>query len=307
MTGNNQARSLEQLLNDGWNCHDKESEQLARELEAAAEQGIASPNLVAFLHLSTHTIGEHLGDWVRALRLGRRVLDGQVPTLETAQAWGRLYVAAVLAGDATEATDLQLSYLRAVGDEFGAALLDMRFMLAGALLALRHVSEAARLYRSALDLVGQFRQSAQLQRTIAIASNNLGWELYEMPVRSAHDDALMHLCAETSLEFWLKCGNWVNEERALYLRALVSNVTGRPESGLADAERALAVINAQGERPLDAALLHLARASAFAALGDASGRLRAIDNADAAASKLTAPTLKEQFDTQRFRIAAVDR
>jgi len=30
--------SLEKLLNDGWDYHDKESERLARELEAAAEK-----------------------------------------------------------------------------------------------------------------------------------------------------------------------------------------------------------------------------------------------------------------------------
>src|SRR3982751_5505087 len=54
--------SLEKLLDDGWDYHDKESDRLARELEAAADEGIAPNNLVPFLHLSSHTIGEHLGD-----------------------------------------------------------------------------------------------------------------------------------------------------------------------------------------------------------------------------------------------------
>src|SRR5262245_26882859 len=99
MVGSHGAGSLEKLLNDGWGYHDKEGERLARELEAAAEKGVTSGLLASFLHLSTHTIGEHLGDWERALRLGKRVLDGQIPVFETAKAWGRLYVAAVLAGD----------------------------------------------------------------------------------------------------------------------------------------------------------------------------------------------------------------
>jgi hypothetical protein len=304
MVSSDGAGSLEKPLNDGWDYHDKESERLARELEASAEQGVTSNILAPFLHLSTHTIGEHLGDWARALRLGKRVLNSQTPTFETAKAWGRLYVAAVLAGDSVEAADLELSYLKATGDDFGAALLDMRFMLAGALVGSKRASEGARLYRSALDLVRQIRQSSLLDRTIAVASNNLGWELYEMSSRTAYEDALMQLCAEMGLKFWLKCGNWINEERALYLKALVANVTGAPTSGLAHADAGLAIIAANSERPLDAALLQLARAVSLAAMGDDDGRAHAIDDADATASKLTATNLKAQFATERAKVVA---
>jgi hypothetical protein len=296
------AEALRKLLDDGWNYHDNESERLARELEAAAEAGMEFKLVAPFLHLSTHAMGEHLGDWARALRLGKRVLDGRTPTLETAKAWGRLYVAAVLAGDLVEAANSELSYLKAAGDDFGAALLDMRFMLAGALVASNRTREGARLYRGALDLVGQIQRTTLLDRTIAVASNNLGWELYEMSQRSADEDALMQLCAETSLKFWLNCGDWINEERALYLKALVSNVTGSPASGLADADKALAIIASRGERPLDAARLHLVRASSLAALGDTNGRLRALGDADAAAANLTAPNLKAQFAAERSKV-----
>jgi hypothetical protein len=160
MVGNDAAGSLERLLNEGWDYHDEESERLAHELEAAAREGVAPGLLASFLHLVTHTIGQHLGDWPRALVLGKRVLDGRTPALETAKAWGRLYVAAILAGDPLEAADLELSSLKAAGDDLGAALLDMRFMLAEALVGSKRVREGARLYRSALDLVGQIRQSA---------------------------------------------------------------------------------------------------------------------------------------------------
>ena len=307
MVANNEGGSSERLLNDGWDCHDKESERLARELEAAAREEVAPELLAAFLHLSTHTIGEHLGDWPRALALGRHVLEGQTPVLETAKAWGRLYVAAILAGDFLGAADLEFSYLKAAGDDFGAALLDMRFMLAGALIGSKRARDGARLYRGALELVGQIRQSAILDRTTAVASNNLGWELYEMSSRTPDEDALMQLSAETSLRFWLKCGNWINAERAHYLRALVANVTGDPAAGLAHAGAALALIAANGERPLDAALLHLARAVSFAALGNAGGRAQAIGDADAAASRLSATDMKARFAAERAKAVTVRR
>jgi hypothetical protein len=303
MVSSDGAVLLDELLNGGWQYHDKESERLARELEVAAEKGVTSGLLAPFLHLSTHTIGEHLGEWVRALRLGKRVLDGRTPTFETAKAWGRLYVAAVLTGESIEAVDLELSYLKAAGDDFGAALLDMRFMLAGALIASKRVGEGARLYRAALDLVSPLRQSALLGRTIAVASNNLGWELFERSSRAADEDALMQLCAEMSLRFWLKCGNWINAERGHYLNAVVANVTGDPASGLTHADAALAIIAANDVRPLDSALLQLARAVSFGALGDNDARAQAIGEADVAALTLTDMNLKAQFVAERSKIA----
>jgi hypothetical protein len=305
MMCSDEAGSLEKLLNDGWDYHDKESERLARELEAAAQAEIAPALLAPFINLSAHAIGEHLGDWPRALALGKRVLDGRMPALETAKAWGRLYVAAVLAGEPLEAADLELSYLKAAGDDYGAALLDMRFMLAAALIGSKRAPEGARLYRSALNLVGQIGQSALLDRTIAVASNNLGWELYEMSSRTADENALMQLSADTSFTFWLKCGDWINAERGHYLKALVANITGDPRAGLAHADTALAIITANSERPLDSALLHLARAVSLDALGDTDGKAHAISDADAAAAKLAATELKARFAAERAKVAAV--
>jgi hypothetical protein len=216
------AASLQKLVADGWDYHDSESERLARELEAAASNGVPASMLDPFLFLATHTIGEHLADWARALRLGKRVLEGRAPTPETVKAWGRIHVAAILAGDPIEAAALELSSLEAAGDDFGLALLDMRFMLAGALAGSRRAPEGARLYRSALGLVAHFPQSPLLDRAIAAAGNNLGWDLYEMSSRTADEDALMRLCAATSLELWRGCGNWINAEQALRLNALVA-------------------------------------------------------------------------------------
>ncbi|CCE04583.1 conserved hypothetical protein [Bradyrhizobium sp. STM 3843] len=304
MIESDESRLLEQLLNDSWNYHDQESARLACELEAVSPAAVLPRLLAPFIHLSIHTLGTHLGDWPRALILGKRIAAGHAPDLETMKAWGWLYVAAVLSGDLVEAADVELSYLKAAGDDFGAALLELRFMLAEALIGSKRVGEGARLYRRALDVVGQVQPSARLDRTIAVASNNLAWELYEMSPRTADESALMQLSAETSLKFWLKCGNWTNAERGHYLNALVANVTGNPEPGLVHADTALAIIAANGERPLDAALLHLARAVSLAALGDADGAARAIGDAEVTAAKLAATDLKARFAAERAKVVA---
>ncbi|HEX5182891.1 MAG TPA: hypothetical protein VFW19_07030 [Allosphingosinicella sp.] len=292
---------LEELLNDGWRYHDTESERLAIALEAAAEDGIAPGLLAPFLDLGIHTIGEHLGDWPRALRLGRKAIGGQVPVLETARPWAQLHVAAILAGDYPEAADFEFSYAEASGRGFDAVL-DLRFMLAAALIASGRAAEGGRLYRRALDLAGQMQPAASLDRAIAIAGNNIGWELYEMPRRTRDENDLMRRAAGTSLESWLRCGTWINAERAHYLNALVAIAAGDSEAGLNHADAALAIIAANGARPLDTAQLHLARAAALGALGDAAGRAGAIGDADAAAAGLGAD-LKARFDAARAKVA----
>ena len=294
--------SLERLIEQGWAYHDRESERLAVELEQAADEGVAPELLAPFLDIAVHTIGEHLGDWKRALVLGRRVSARHVPDLETARVWARLYVAAILAGEPVDAADFELSYVEAAGQGFGAAL-DVRFMLVDALVASNRLREGGRLYRRALHLADVLGDSARLDRIIAATSNNMAWELHELSSRTADENDLMRLSAETSLGYWLKCGNWINAEGAHYLNAIVANAIGDSRSGLDHADAALAIIAANGERPLDAAQLHLARAASLAALGDALGTAEAMRSADAAAAKLQ-PELKARFDSVRAKAVA---
>jgi hypothetical protein len=294
---------LETLLSDGWHYHDTEAERLSRELETAAEAGVAPALLAPFVDLTSHTIGEHLGDWPRALALGKRVLQGHAPAPETAKAWKALYVAAVLAADLISAAEFELSCLKVVDDAV-ATLLDIRFMLVNALVGAKRTDDGARLYRSALDVAGRIKGPPYLDRGIAVASNNLGWTLCEMPSRTADEDALMQLAADTSHTFWGRCGTWINEERALYLKAVVAHATGQAQTALTLADTALGVIAANGERPLDAARLHLARAASLSALGDMAGGVGALADADAAAGKLMSNDLKQQYASERAKTVA---
>ncbi len=305
MGGDIELGALQKLLDEGWGYHDTQSNRLAFELEAAVAQEDVPPGLlIGFLQLSNHTLGEHLADWPRALALGKRTLAGRAPLAETGRAWGRLYVAATLACDAIEAAKAELSYLKAAGETFGAAFLEMRFLLAAALIGAKRACEGAKIYRAALDLAGHAPPSAFLDRTIATASNNLGWELYEQPERTSEEDALMKLAAETSLTFWLKCGNWINAELGHYLKAVAANAMGEAAVGLKEADRGLAVIAANGERPLDEARLHLARAVSLEALSDPGGSIQAIAAADAAAAKIPTEHLKALFADERGKIVA---
>ncbi len=267
---------------------------MAGELEAAARAPVPPAQLAQFVFVATHTAGEHLGDWPRARALAERALAGHQPDAVTALIWGRLSVTQLLAGDPVAAMATELACLNAAGDGMTAALIEMRFMLISMLTSCNRAGEAAGLYDAALALADSAGESAP-HRSIAIASNNLASELLERGARTPALDRLMRAAAEAAHVHWLKCGDWVNDETALQLRAAVANVLGDPREAMRLADAGLAIIAANSPRPIDTAFLHLARANAYRAIGEAAKAKAALDLADAAAEAAPSPGLKAWY------------
>jgi hypothetical protein len=289
------------LLTRGWDDHASDSERLAAELEAAAAAPVDAEDLVRFARLAVHTIGEHLEDWPRARRLAERLLDGRAPDAATAKAWAQLAVARLLAGDGAGAAEAELAWLGAAPD-FRAALIEARFMLVAALVGCGRAGEAIGLFRAALALARGLGDAAPA-RAIAVASNNLGYDLVEAPARTPDEDAVMRLAADAALEFWRKCGTWQQEELALALTARVAVLLGEPDRALADVDAALAVIAASGdEAPADAAILRVLRSAALGLKGDAAGQARTLAEADSAAAGLEDADARAFYDEQRASI-----
>ena len=292
---------LQTLLDQGLDYHDSESQRLAGELEAAADEASVD-QLEPLLKLANHTIGEHLGDWGRARRLAERVMAGRAATPASSAAFARLAVARFLDGDPTGAMAAEASGLAAANGELIRRLIEARLWLGAALAGSKRRDEASAIYTAALALAEQAGDAAPLQ-DLAIASNAAASDLVEEPIRTPEEDALMRLAADAAHRFWLACGTWVHEERALYLKALVANALGEPAEALAHADAALAVIAANGEQPVDAAFLHLARSRALGALGDAEAGARDLALADEMASGWDDDGLKAWFADERAKAA----
>ena len=261
---------LDILLYDGFGEHASDGQHYAAELEAAANGEVPAKHLVQFAKVGAHTIGEHLGDWPRAKALADRVLAGRSPDTETARAWGHLYVAATLTGDVAGAATAEINFCRGMGADFRAATVEMKFMLVAALVGSGRASEASEIYGGALDLARTLDEAAP-HRAIAIASNNLASELLEASSRTDAEAELMQHAAAAAHEFWLKCGDWLNDARGDYLEAMVANILGEPARGLEHADRALALIAANGGAAVDETFLHLTRAHALRLSGDEAG------------------------------------
>ena len=173
-------------------------------------------------------------------------------------------------------------------------------MLVAALVGCNRAPEAAAVYDAALGLAEALGDDAP-HRAVGVASNNLASELLEQPTRTPEEDALMVRAAEASHAFWLKCGDWKNDERGLYLKALVANVRGLPDEALAHVDAALAIIAANGEAPIDHTFLHLTAAHAHKLRGDAEGHARMLAVSDAAAATWDDPGLRDWYDEERGR------
>jgi hypothetical protein len=285
------------LLTKGWDDHASESTRLAGELEAAADAPVDADDLIEFARLAVHTIGEHLEDWPRARRLAERLLEGRAPDAATAKAWAHLSIARLLAGDPAGAAEAELAWLGAAPD-FCAALIEARFMLVAALVGCGRAGEAVPLFRAALALARGLGEAAPA-RVIAVASNNLDYDLVEEPARTPDEDAVMQLAADAALEFWRQCGTWSNEASALALTARVAILLGEPDRALADVDAALAVIAVGGEAPAAAAILRVVRSMALGLKGDAAAQARELAEADRAAAALEDADARVFYDEQR--------
>ena len=206
-------------------------------------------------------------------------MAGRTPDAETARAWGHLYVASTLTGDVVGAATAEITFCRGIGADFRAAIVEMKFMLVAALVGSGRAAEATAIYGGALDLARTLGEAAP-HRAIAIASNNLASELLEASSRTDAEAELMQRAAAAAHEFWLKCGDWLNDARGDYLEAMVANVLGEPARGLEHADRALALIAANGGAAVDETFLHLTRAHALRLAGDDGGAAAELELSD---------------------------
>ena len=139
-------------------------------------------------------------------------------------------------------------------------------------------------------------------RSMAVANNNLANELVESEKLDPKGAQLMVECAEAALMFWKRCGTWVNEERALYLLALVQNRQGSHQAGLQAAQSALRVIKKNGEEPVDEAFIRLAASVAFIGVSDIESAREQLAHADALVESWSDESLVSWYQNERAKV-----
>ena len=138
---------------------------------------------------------------------------------------------------------------------------------------------------------------------MAVANNNLANDLVECEDLDSTGSRLMVACANAAHIFWKRCGTWVNEERALYLLALVHNRLGNHQAGLQAAQSALDVIMKNGEEPVDEAFIRMAAGVAFIGLSDVESARVQLATADALVESWPDESLVSWYQSERAKVS----
>lgn len=292
--------TINDLILSGWSYHDLESERLARELETADVSALDATDHGSCLQLSNHTIGEHLRDWSRARRFAEHVFKVFGEEFELEAGGPHLAVARYMDGAAAEAQQIEIGCLGAARDPI-STYLTLKSLLAGAMAGSGQIDEA-RAILGAVNRMATGGAPRQSDRAMAVTNNNVASELLDQ--QSLDDDQceFMEDCATAAFEFWKRCGTWENEERALYLRSLVSNRRKKFKEGLEFATSALDVINTNGVQEVDECFIRLAAATACSGLSDSAQRDEQLASADVLASKWSDESLIAEYQRERASI-----
>lgn len=294
---------ISELIREGWNYHDTESERLAAELEAANLEDLEDDLLAECIRLSNHTIGEHLADWPRARMFAETVRRAKQDESLSATFCANLAVARFMAGAEIEAQQAEIESLLAADDPV-VAYLSTKSLLANALAGSRRFVDAGMVIATTNRLAFDYEGASASDRGMAVANNNIANDLLEYEDLDVNGTRLMLECAEAALTFWKRCGTWVNEERALYLLVLVNNRVGNHLAGCEFAKTALAVIAENGEEAVDEAFIRLALGSAYSGLGDIASARTQLARADALVKLWSDESLVSWYQSERAKLSA---
>lgn len=275
-------------------CHDDDparGAELLRRIDAAALDPGQQP-LYAFL--LNHVFAEKLGRATEAWQGQQALLaaagdDAALPLLRHAAA------AARLAGEA--AAEDRLTTRLAVTAGVGPAQAGELVGLAAASFTVPRLTGAA-AGEAALPALAPlhgpaWRQASGLDAAAGALANNLASDLVERPLPELAAEPLrraMADAAELAQGFWHRAGQWVQQERAHYLRAMVANALGDVALAAAQARAGLVLLenfDQDGQQKVDQAFLRSELAHALARAGEA---------ADAQVERSLADALAETFD-----------
>jgi tetratricopeptide (TPR) repeat protein len=281
-------RTLSDVMGWCWSNHEANLGEVVAEIEAAAPRVRETKDAAAFTALVNHAIGQHAGAWPKAAALDSRVLQQVEASAAAASGFGNLAVARAMSGEGLQAFEAETRAAALAGENAVAQVVRVRFLLVEALAAARRWDEALALLPSVLDMAGALPAGSPAERVAAMSCNNIASALIDHPERRPEWNAALERTALASRQAWLRCGDWMNDERSDYLLALAYDALGRHDEALACASRGLETIARNGEEPYDAAFLHVARAKAHHAMGDGSSATTELAKAKALRPQLDA-------------------
>ncbi|MDH5541159.1 MAG: hypothetical protein OEY03_17305 [Rhizobacter sp.] len=297
------AKRLEQANT----CHDEDPALAAKLLRAIDAAGLPAERWPAYAFLLNHVLGEKLLRWDDALQRLRTLLRLAQPGPPVAL-WRQAATAALITRD----PELERVMTESLAEASGASLANAQ--------ALVHLSAAMFQAPASLALAAgeqvlaalaplqrpDWQADNPLDAAVAACANNIANGLLERPatdLRHAPVRSALAQAAEQAHRFWLRAGDWVNHERALYLRAMVCNALDEAAWARGHAQAALALLDQhdidQAQR-IDRAFIELEQWHACVVLGRTSDASPALSRAKALAAGFDDDAWRQSFE-QRER------
>ncbi len=301
-------------------CHDDDPPRgatLLREIDAAQLPVERWPN---YAFLLNHVLGEKLVAWGEALAGQQRLMALAQPAPAPAPApapvlWRQLGCAAWVIG----AAEPMEQAVEALALSSGAAPERARELInLGAAMYLVPSQSANDAGQTALRALAPVLNAAwptgtALDAQAAACTHNLANGLLERSDDELRNGALraaLACGAELAQRLWRQAGTWVQQERALYLRALACTVLGEPHLTRRHVIDGLTLLDANdsaGGETVDRAFLELERWNACVWLGLADEAEAALSRAQALAAGFNDAGLTQWFETRRQRLPSFRR
>jgi hypothetical protein len=246
------AGGFDAFIARAWADHATRADAVARRLRVRTPAPRRAAHLHQLVHLVVHLLGEHLGRFGDA-RWRLAALRNHALADETVQSALRVGQATLDLGEGRPADTAALSAAEILRAQSAAA----------ALCAGRGEHERALdLVASArTQLAGLPQATADDHRPLAVACNNIAWELRAMGERRspAQTQAMLHM-AGLSREYWSQAGTWLHIERADYCLAMTHLSAGLHDDAWRHAAQCLAVCLRHQAPPLEHLYAHEAMA-----------------------------------------------
>jgi hypothetical protein len=301
----------ERLLAQADAIHDDEPERALALLRGLDPAGLPIARLARFAFLANHVFGEKFAQWALAFETLRRLValagTDVTPTLLRHAAIG-----AQSAGDAAQARAWTSALAEAADAPLAHAQTLVTLGMIGFVVPGEDAENAGRLCLLALQPVAALhaRPPTALDRDFAVLTNNLASHLLDRPLDDLAQPDLrtaLTLASEHSQRFWRRAGQWVNDERACYLRALAANALGEAAEAARQARAGLAILDEHDTahaEDVDRAFIELELAQALRATQVDESRA-ALARAETLAARFEDASLTRRFADRRARNAAL--
>jgi len=274
------AQAFDTFLAQAWAEHAEHAEAVAERLRTQTPPPATSTQVGALARLVVHLLGEHLGRfddarWRLAALAGHRLADAG------AQAELRVGQAALDLAEGVPSAQPASSAGEAVRAQSAAA----------AICVGRGQSDRALAFiAAARERLADLPDATPADhRPLAVACNNMAWDLHERgAARTLADTAAMLDIAAASRAHWAQAGTWLEVERADYCLALTHLCAGQSGEALHHAAQCLATCVGHDAPAYEHFYGHGALARVQRARGDSVAVAHHVDAAQSAFARMGA-------------------